>query len=105
LHQWYEKLLCHTFADSDLMHADFIDQKLIDLNAEYQRGEYNLAVYFVMAIVISFYIGVVWNDTKQMGLIDSLFRNFHVPSIIFGQEHVSLLRQLFINSDCSVHST
>ncbi|KAF4622111.1 hypothetical protein D9613_009304 [Agrocybe pediades] len=43
---------------------DLIESGLIDLNAEYQRG-------------------VVWNDTKQMGLIDSIFRNFHIPPIIF----------------------
>ncbi|TEB24117.1 hypothetical protein FA13DRAFT_1669587, partial [Coprinellus micaceus] len=36
----------------------------IDLEAEYQRD-------------------VVWQDTKQIGLIDSIFRNFYVPPIIF----------------------
>ncbi|KAH8105329.1 hypothetical protein BXZ70DRAFT_1004839 [Cristinia sonorae] len=47
----------------------------IDLNPEYQRD-------------------VVWPETKQTGLIDSLFRNFYVPPVIFvvemrddGSEH------------------
>ncbi|KAL4244696.1 hypothetical protein ABKN59_010358 [Abortiporus biennis] len=36
----------------------------IDLDAEYQRD-------------------VVWPDAKQIGLIDSIFRNYYVPPIIF----------------------
>ncbi|KAI0324182.1 hypothetical protein GY45DRAFT_1263338, partial [Cubamyces sp. BRFM 1775] len=36
----------------------------IDLQPEYQRE-------------------VVWPDTKQIGLIDSIFRNFYVPPVIF----------------------
>ncbi|KAI0781688.1 hypothetical protein BC629DRAFT_578024 [Irpex lacteus] len=36
----------------------------IDLDAEYQRD-------------------VVWPITKQMGLIDSMFRNFYIPPVIF----------------------
>ncbi|KAI0631744.1 hypothetical protein C8Q77DRAFT_1159490 [Trametes polyzona] len=36
----------------------------VDLQPEYQRD-------------------VVWPDTKQMGLIDSIFRNFYVPPVIF----------------------
>ncbi|THH32691.1 hypothetical protein EUX98_g1542 [Antrodiella citrinella] len=47
----------------------------IDLDPEYQRG-------------------VVWPEAKQIGLIDSLFRNFYVPPVIFvvemrddGSEH------------------
>lgn len=26
---------------------------------------------------------VVWADSKQVGLIDSLFRNFYVPPVVF----------------------
>jgi hypothetical protein len=29
-------------------------------------------------------IDVVWVENKQIGLIDSIFRNFYVPPIIFG---------------------
>ncbi|KAI9568313.1 hypothetical protein HD554DRAFT_2172402 [Boletus coccyginus] len=37
----------------------------IDLEPEYQRD-------------------VVWPESKQIGLIDSILRNFYVPPIIFG---------------------
>ncbi|KAK0194821.1 hypothetical protein F5146DRAFT_1022923 [Armillaria mellea] len=36
----------------------------IDLDPEYQRGE-------------------VWRENKQTGLIDSIFRNFYIPPVIF----------------------
>ncbi|KAF9562387.1 hypothetical protein CPC08DRAFT_817182 [Agrocybe pediades] len=36
----------------------------IDLEAEYQRD-------------------IVWTETKQIGLIDSIFRNFYIPPVIF----------------------
>ncbi len=29
-------------------------------------------------------IDVVWSEIKQIGLIDSIFRNFYIPPIIFG---------------------
>ncbi|KAI0357177.1 hypothetical protein OH77DRAFT_1422717 [Trametes cingulata] len=41
-----------------------ISQQDIDLQPEYQRD-------------------VVWPDNKQIGLIDSIFRNFYVPPVIF----------------------
>jgi Protein of unknown function DUF262 len=28
---------------------------------------------------------VVWSEIKQIGLIDSIFRNFYIPPIIFGK--------------------
>lgn len=28
-------------------------------------------------------VDVVWPDAKQVGLIDSLFRNFYVPPVVF----------------------
>ncbi len=28
-------------------------------------------------------IDIVWADSKQVGLIDSLFRNFYVPPVVF----------------------
>lgn len=27
---------------------------------------------------------VVWSEVKQIGLVDSIFRNFYIPPIIFG---------------------
>ena len=29
------------------------------------------------------HLDVVWPETKQIGLIDSIFRNFYVPPIVF----------------------
>lgn len=33
-------------------------------------------------------IDVVWAEQKQIGLIDSVFRNYYIPPIIFGQSPV-----------------
>ncbi|KJA14909.1 hypothetical protein HYPSUDRAFT_59115 [Hypholoma sublateritium FD-334 SS-4] len=43
---------------------DWIQNEQVDLNPEYQRG-------------------VVWNDSKQVALIGSLFSNYYVPPIVF----------------------
>ncbi|KAI0740090.1 hypothetical protein C8Q76DRAFT_706718 [Earliella scabrosa] len=43
---------------------DQISAQDIDLQPEYQRA-------------------IVWPDSKQIGLIDSIFRNFYVPPVIF----------------------
>ncbi|KAI0031023.1 hypothetical protein K488DRAFT_52980, partial [Vararia minispora EC-137] len=37
----------------------------LDLNPEYQRA-------------------VVWPEKKQVGLVDSVLRSFHIPPLIFG---------------------
>jgi hypothetical protein len=42
----------------------YIHEGFIDLNPIYQRD-------------------VVWSETKQIGLIDSIFRNFYIPPVIF----------------------
>ncbi|KAF8514161.1 hypothetical protein JB92DRAFT_3096266 [Gautieria morchelliformis] len=55
----------HPFSTADL-HA-LIHQGLIDLNPPYQRD-------------------VVWPEVKQIGLIDSIFRNFYIPPVIFAVE-------------------
>ncbi|OBZ72931.1 hypothetical protein A0H81_07184 [Grifola frondosa] len=47
---------------------DQIISEDIGLNAEYQRD-------------------VVWPDAKQIGLIDSIFRNFYVPPVIFAVKY------------------
>lgn len=41
-----------------------IDNGAIDLEPEYQRG-------------------VVWNEAKQSAVIDSIFRNYYVPPVLF----------------------
>ncbi|KDQ21471.1 hypothetical protein BOTBODRAFT_25916 [Botryobasidium botryosum FD-172 SS1] len=51
-----------TMTTADL--HSLIHQGLIDLNPDYQRD-------------------VVWPESKQIGLIDSLFRNYHIPAVIF----------------------
>lgn len=32
---------------------------------------------------------VVWSEQKQIGLIDSVFRNYYIPPIIFGEPSIS----------------
>lgn len=32
-------------------------------------------------------LGVVWNETKQTGLIDSMLGNYFIPPIIFGERN------------------
>lgn len=43
---------------------DLIHEGMIDLNPSYQRD-------------------VVWPDSKQIGLIDSVFRDFYIPPVVF----------------------
>lgn len=55
----------------------------IDLDAEYQRGSCGIPCgepIVLMAVCIT---DVVWPDAKQISLIDSIFRNFYVPPVIF----------------------
>ena len=44
-------------------------------------------------------IDIVWPEQKQVGLVDSLFRNYYIPPIIFGELPVFLsssrLAQIF----------
>ncbi|POG78359.1 hypothetical protein GLOIN_2v1435521, partial [Rhizophagus irregularis DAOM 181602=DAOM 197198] len=43
---------------------DWMEKGLIDINPEFQRD-------------------VVWNSTKQCLLIDSIFKNYYIPPILF----------------------
>jgi hypothetical protein len=52
--------------------VDQIHSEDIDVQPEYQRE-------------------VVWPETKQVKLIDSVFRNFYIPPIIFGKHPPSIL--------------
>lgn len=36
---------------------------------------------------------VVWPETKQVGVIDSILRNFYIPPVIFGMNPSPLLRE------------
>jgi hypothetical protein len=39
---------------------------------------------FLPLIVFDVVTDVVWPETKQIGVIDSIFRNFYIPPVIFG---------------------
>lgn len=54
----------------------------INLEPEYQRGEYLTRPRRL--IVLDVAIDVVWPEAKQVGIIDSIFRNFYIPPVIFG---------------------
>jgi len=55
----------------------------IDLNPSYQRGVLGFSYSNACSLRIYYCIDVVWPDSKQVGLIDSLFRNFYVPPVVF----------------------
>ncbi|GJJ06450.1 hypothetical protein Clacol_000642 [Clathrus columnatus] len=71
LHGWWihtsQRFLCTEFI-SAVMHEGFID-----LEAPYQRASH----------VQLFLLDVVWPELKQIKLIDSIFRNYYVPPVIF----------------------
>ena len=58
----------------------------INLEPEYQRG---LATHHPTTLLTDFFLfflgyqDVVWPETKQIGIIDSIFRNFYIPPVIF----------------------
>ena len=53
----------------------------IDLDPEYQRGP--LFLLFCLVRAHSGHTDIVWPEAKQVGLIDSIFRNFYIPPVIF----------------------
>lgn len=53
----------------------------IDLNPSYQRGVFEFSDCKITDFLLC--VDVVWPDSKQVGLIDSLFRNFYVPPVVF----------------------
>lgn len=59
----------------------------IDIDPEYQRGEWPFVLcparVNTQLTPLSSPIGVVWNDTKQSALIDSLITNHWMPPIVF----------------------
>lgn len=59
-----------------------IHEGQIDLNPSYQRGNITLFI-LTMRGSLTGPTDVVWPDSKQVGLIDSLFRNFYVPPVVF----------------------
>lgn len=55
----------------------------IELNPVYQRGIVFHPQGEKERLIKSEKTDVVWPETKQVGLIDSLFRNFFIPPVIF----------------------
>lgn len=61
-----------------------IHEGVIDLNPPYQRGKSLRPVAFRVKFSNSLRSpDVVWPEAKQIGLIDSIFRNFYIPPIVF----------------------
>ena len=55
----------------------------INLEPEYQRGTITTFCCFFYYFSYLFLIDVVWPEAKQIGIIDSVFRNFYIPPMIF----------------------
>jgi len=45
----------------------------------------NPVVFLVHATLLPLHEDMIWSEETQIGLIDSVFRNFYIPPIIFGQ--------------------
>jgi len=63
----------------------------INLDPDYQRGINPVVLSVRLSNFFSRRKDVVWPEQKQVGLIDSVFRNYYIPPIIFGQFAVSRL--------------
>jgi hypothetical protein len=58
-----------------------IHEGVVDLNPPYQRGN---AINHTHKFRPRWgFLDVVWPEAKQIGLIDSIFRNFFIPPIVF----------------------
>jgi hypothetical protein len=55
----------------------------INLEPDYQRGQSPLCFCLQLGLIMSI-LDVVWPEGKQIGIIDSVFRNFYIPPVIFG---------------------
>lgn len=64
--------------------SDQIKDGTIDLNPEYQRGK-SRRLYFVGWTTEPSITGVVWSLSKQVALIDSIFKHYYVPPVILGK--------------------
>lgn len=60
----------------------------INLDPDYQRG----ALWLPRSCSSCRWytpLDIVWSEQKQIGLIDSVFRNYYIPPIIFGLSFIS----------------
>ena len=69
---------CHALYIAALIH-----QGAVDLNPAYQRGEYDDSFNGTRRPHVDGGQDVVWPTNKQIGLIDSIFRNFYIPPVVF----------------------
>ena len=69
----------------------------INLDPEYQRGTYFI-FFFSELMALGSVPAVVWTTQKQESLIDSLYHNFYVPPIIFGEYESSLPNKRILTS-------
>jgi len=72
----------------------------IDLDPDYQRGVlfFNSLCYLYYNLPLSLFsfpwsnsltpstTDIVWTKEKQSGLVDSIFRNYYIPPIVFGTQ-------------------
>lgn len=73
----------------------------INLEPEYQRGK---CIVVPDAAFFTIDPDVVWPEAKQIGLIDSIFRNYYVPPIIFC-EFVPVLSAICSKLSAAVNSS
>lgn len=67
-------------ADSDPP-SGLIHEGIIDLNPTYQRG--TLIVARARALPVDSVEDVVWPEQKQIKVLDSIWRNYYVPPVVF----------------------
>lgn len=58
-----------------------IHEGIIDLNPTYQRG--TLIVARARALPVDSVEDVVWPEQKQIKVLDSIWRNYYVPPVVF----------------------
>ena len=55
----------------------------INLDPDYQRGAHSVPIVREKESYTR--LDVVWAESKQIGLIDSVIRNYYIPPLIFGE--------------------
>lgn len=55
----------------------------VDLSPPYQRGASNFLLTIFSQALTTLQSAVVWSREKQITLIESIFRNFYIPPVLF----------------------
>ena len=63
--------------------VDQIIDNSIELNPEYQRGPTLNSLFHSQCAHMYAFSDIVWPESKQSGLIDSILRNYYIPPVIF----------------------